>query len=117
MCLLLYFLQSRKILKIEYVENVMKALITGITGQDGCYLAELLLQKGYEAHALERWSSLLSSQLTDHINQDLDTEYSRVKLHYGALSDTSNFTSILRDIEPDEVYNLGAQSHVAVSFF
>ena len=92
------------------------ALITGITGQDGSYLAELLLEKGYEVHGIKRRSSLFNTQRVDHIYQDPHVENSRFKLHYGDLSDTSNLTRILRDIEPDEVYNLGAQSHVAVSF-
>ena len=94
----------------------MKALITGITGQDGSYLAEFLLEKGYEVHGIKRRSSLLNTQRVDHIYQDPHLENSRFKLHYGDLSDASNLVRILRDIEPDEVYNLGAQSHVAVSF-
>ena len=92
------------------------ALITGITGQDGSYLAEFLLEKGYEVHGIKRRSSLFNTQRVDHIYQDTHVENSRFKLHYGDLSDTSNLTRLLRDIEPDEVYNLGAQSHVAVSF-
>ena len=93
-----------------------RALITGITGQDGSYLAEFLLDRGYEVHGIKRRSSLFNTQRIDHIYQDPHVEDSRFKLHYGDLSDTSNLTRILRDIEPDEVYNLGAQSHVAVSF-
>ena len=93
-----------------------RALITGITGQDGSYLAEFLLQKGYEVHGIKRRSSLFNTQRVDHIYQDPHVVNSRFKLHYGDLSDTSNLTRILRDIEPNEVYNLGAQSHVAVSF-
>ncbi len=93
-----------------------RALITGITGQDGSYLAEFLLEKGYEVHGIKRRSSLFNTQRVDHIYQDPHIENSRFKLHYGDLSDTSNLTRILSDIEPDEVYNLGAQSHVAVSF-
>ena len=93
-----------------------RALITGITGQDGSYLAEFLLEKGYEVHGIKRRSSLFNTQRVDHIYQHPHVENSRFKLHYGDLSDTSNLTRILRDIEPDEVYNLGAQSHVAVSF-
>ena len=93
-----------------------KALITGITGQDGSYLAEFLLGKGYEVHGIKRRSSLFNTQRIDHIYQDPHRERSRFKLHYGDLTDTSNLTRILQDIEPDEVYNLGAQSHVAVSF-
>ena len=93
-----------------------KALITGITGQDGSYLAEFLLEKGYEVHGIKRRSSLFNTQRIDHIYQDPHIKNTSFKLHYGDLSDTSNLTRILRDIEPDEVYNLGAQSHVAVSF-
>ena len=93
-----------------------RALITGITGQDGSYLAEFLLEKGYEVHGIKRRSSLFNTQRVDHLYQDPHVENNRFKLHYGDLSDTSNLTRILRDVEPDEVYNLGAQSHVAVSF-
>ncbi len=92
------------------------ALITGITGQDGSYLAEFLLEKGYKVHGIKRRASLFNTQRVDHIYQDPHVENSHFKLHYGDLSDTSNLTRIIRDIEPDEVYNLGAQSHVAVSF-
>ncbi|MET3598499.1 GDP-mannose 4,6-dehydratase [Martelella mangrovi] len=93
-----------------------KALITGITGQDGSYLTELLLEKGYEVHGIKRRASLFNTQRVDHLYQDPHMNDTRLKLHYGDLSDTSNLTRIIRDIEPDEVYNLGAQSHVAVSF-
>ena len=93
-----------------------KALITGITGQDGSYLAELLLKKGYEVHGIKRRSSLFNTDRIDHLYQDPNLQNNRLKLHYGDLTDTSNLTRIIRDIEPDEVYNLGAQSHVAVSF-
>ena len=93
-----------------------KALITGITGQDGSYLAEFLLEKGYEVHGIKRRSSLLNTQRIDHVYQDPHVENSRFKLHYGDLTDTSNLTRIIGSIKPDEVYNLGAQSHVAVSF-
>ncbi|WP_126979460.1 GDP-mannose 4,6-dehydratase [Frigidibacter oleivorans] len=93
-----------------------KALITGITGQDGSYLAEFLLEKGYEVHGIKRRASLFNTQRVDHIYQDPHVDNARLKLHYGDLSDTSNLTRILQQIEPDEVYNLGAQSHVAVSF-
>lgn len=96
--------------------STKKALITGVTGQDGSYLAEFLLEKGYEVHGIKRRSSLFNTQRVDHIYQDPHVEDSRFRLHYGDLSDTSNLTRIIRDIEPDEVYNLGAQSHVAVSF-
>lgn len=93
-----------------------RALITGITGQDGSYLAELLLEKGYEVHGIKRRSSLYNTQRVDHIYHDPHVENNSFKLHYGDLSNTSNLTRFLRDIEPDEVYNLGAQSHVAISF-
>ena len=93
-----------------------KALITGITGQDGSYLAEFLLQKGYEVHGIKRRASLFNTQRVDHIYQDPHVSEQRFALHYGDLSDSSNLTRILREVEPDEVYNLGAQSHVAVSF-
>ena len=93
-----------------------RALITGITGQDGSYLAEFLLHKGYEVHGIKRRASLFNTQRVDHIYEDPHVDNARFKLHYGDLTDSSNLTRILRDIEPDEVYNLGAQSHVAVSF-
>ncbi|WP_026259250.1 GDP-mannose 4,6-dehydratase [Uliginosibacterium gangwonense] len=93
-----------------------KALITGITGQDGSYLAEFLLEKGYEVHGIKRRASQFNTQRIDHIYQDPHIENARFKLHYGDLTDTSNLTRILREVVPDEVYNLGAQSHVAVSF-
>lgn len=93
-----------------------KALITGITGQDGSYLAELLLQKGYEVHGIKRRASSFNTSRIDHIYQDPHIENARLKLHYGDLTDTSNLTRLLAEIQPDEVYNLGAQSHVAVSF-
>ncbi len=92
------------------------ALITGITGQDGSYLAEFLLEKGYEVHGIKRRASLFNTQRVDHLYEDPHKTGAKLKLHYGDLSDTSNLTRIIRDIEPDEVYNLGAQSHVAVSF-
>ncbi len=101
----------------EQVEsNGKTALITGVTGQDGSYLAELLLSKGYEVHGIKRRASSFNTHRIDHIYQDPHLQGARLKLHYGDLSDTSNLTRIIRDIEPDEVYNLGAQSHVAVSF-
>ena len=93
-----------------------KALITGITGQDGSYLAEFLLDKGYEVHGIKRRASSLNTQRVDHIFEDPHLQDVRFKLHYGDLTDTSNLTRLIRDIEPDEIYNLGAQSHVAVSF-
>lgn len=93
-----------------------KALITGITGQDGSYLAELLLEKGYEVHGIKRRSSLFNTQRVDHIYQSPHVEHRNFILHYGDLSDSSNLTRIIQQVQPDEVYNLGAQSHVAVSF-
>jgi GDPmannose 4,6-dehydratase len=93
-----------------------KALITGITGQDGSYLAEFLLEKGYEVHGIKRRASLFNTQRIDHIYEDPHVENSRFRLHYGDLTDSSNLTRILSEVQPDEVYNLGAQSHVAVSF-
>ena len=92
------------------------ALITGVTGQDGSYLAEFLLGKGYEVHGIKRRSSQFNTQRVDHIYQDPHIDNVRFKLHYGDLTDTSNLTRLLAEIRPDEVYNLGAQSHVAVSF-
>ena len=93
-----------------------KALITGVTGQDGSYLAELLLEKGYEVHGIKRRASLFNTQRVDHIYEDPHVQNGRFKLHYGDLTDSSNLTRILSEVQPDEVYNLGAQSHVAVSF-
>lgn len=93
-----------------------KALITGITGQDGSYLAEFLLEKGYEVHGIKRRSSSFNTERVDHIYQDPHIENARFHLHYGDLTDTSNLTRLIGDIQPDELYNLGAQSHVAVSF-
>lgn len=92
------------------------ALITGVTGQDGSYLAELLLEKGYEVHGIKRRASSLNTERVDHIYQDAHEANPRFFLHYGDLTDSSNLTRIIKDVQPDEVYNLGAQSHVAVSF-
>ncbi len=96
--------------------NKKKALITGITGQDGSYLAELLLEKGYEVHGIKRRSSSLNTDRIDHLYQDPHAEKPSLFLHYGDMTDSSNLTRILSEIRPDEVYNLAAQSHVAVSF-
>ncbi|WP_170367379.1 GDP-mannose 4,6-dehydratase [Ruegeria arenilitoris] len=93
-----------------------KALITGVTGQDGSYLAEFLLAKGYEVHGIKRRASSFNTQRIDHIYQDPHEPDPKLRLHYGDLSDTSNLTRIIQEVQPDEVYNLGAQSHVAVSF-
>ena len=92
------------------------ALITGVTGQDGSYLAEFLLEKGYEVHGIKRRASLFNTERVDHIYQDPHEENVNFHLHYGDLTDSSNLTRILKEVQPDEVYNLGAQSHVAVSF-
>jgi len=96
--------------------NPKVALITGITGQDGSYLAELLLEKGYVVHGIKRRASSFNTQRVDHIYQDPHIKDAHFKLHYGDLSDTSNLVRIVQETQPDEIYNLGAQSHVAVSF-
>ena len=96
--------------------NQKTALITGITGQDGSYLAELLLEKGYIVHGIKRRASSFNTQRVDHIYQDPHIENANFKLHYGDLTDTSNLVRIVQETQPDEIYNLGAQSHVAVSF-
>ena len=93
-----------------------KALITGITGQDGSYLAELLLEKGYEVHGIKRRSSSFNTQRIDHLYQDPHVNNPNLFLHYGDLTDSSNLLRIIQDIKPDEISNLWAQSHVAVSF-
>ena len=96
--------------------NQKVALITGITGQDGSYLAEFLLEKGYIVHGIKRRASSFNTQRLDHIYQDPHVDNANFKLHYGDLSDTSNLIRIVQETQPDEIYNLGAQSHVAVSF-
>ena len=98
------------------MSNRKVALITGVTGQDGSYLAEFLLEKGYEVHGIKRRSSLFNTGRIDHIFQDRHHENPRFFLHYGDLTDTSNLVRLVQEIQPDEIYNLGAQSHVAVSF-
>lgn len=102
--------------KLLVMYNSKVALITGITGQDGSYLAEFLLEKGYEVHGIKRRASSFNTQRVDHIYEDPHNTNPKFKLHYGDLTDTSNLTRILQEVQPDEVYNLGAQSHVAVSF-
>lgn len=102
--------------ELEKVIIMKKALITGVTGQDGSYLAEFLLEKGYEVHGIKRRASSFNTQRVDHIFQDPHEKNKNFHLHYGDLTDSSNLTRILSEVEPDEVYNLGAQSHVAVSF-
>ena len=96
--------------------NSKVAFISGITGQDGSYLAELLLEKGYVVHGLLRRASTFNTQRLDHLSHDIHKDDNRLVLHYGDLTDTSNLLRIIKEIQPDEIYNLGAQSHVAVSF-
>ena len=93
-----------------------RALITGITGQDGAYLAELLLKKGYEVHGIKRRSSLFNTERIDHLYKDPHEKDNRFMLHYGDLTDATNLIRINQDVQPDEIYNLAAQSHVQVSF-
>jgi GDPmannose 4,6-dehydratase len=93
-----------------------RALITGITGQDGTYLAELLLSKGYEVHGIKRRSSLINTERIDHLYQDPHEDHVRFTLHYGDLTDSTNLIRIVQEVQPDEIYNLGAMSHVKVSF-
>ena len=93
------------------------ALITGITGQDGAYLAELLLEKGYEVHGIRRRASLFNTDRIDHLYQDPHEPGTRLFLHYGDLTDSSGLVRLIQQVQPDEIYNLAAQSHVAVSFY
>jgi GDPmannose 4,6-dehydratase len=102
--------------KPKTTQPIKVALITGVTGQDGSYLAEFLLEKGYIVHGIKRRASLFNTQRVDHIYQDPHIDNSNFKLHYGDLTDTSNLIRIVQETQPDEIYNLGAQSHVAVSF-
>ena len=95
---------------------IKKALITGVTGQDGAYLAELLLSKGYEVHGIKRRASLFNTDRVDHLYQDPHVDNQRFKLHYGDLTDSTNLIRIIQEVQPDEIYNLAAMSHVAVSF-
>src|ERR1700759_4294644 len=92
------------------------AIITGITGQDGAYLLEFLLKRGYEVHGIKRRSSLFNTDRIDHLYQDPHGENVKFKLHYGDLSDSTNLIRIIQQVMPDEIYNLGAMSHVQVSF-
>ena len=92
------------------------ALITGITGQDGAYLAELLLEKGYMVHGIKRRSSMFNTARIDHLYQDPHAKGIRLKLHYGDMTDSMNLTRIIQEVQPDEIYNLAAMSHVKVSF-
>jgi len=93
-----------------------RALITGITGQDGAYLAELLLGKGYEVHGIKRRASSFNTDRIGHLYQDPDEHGVRMHLHYGDLTDATNLIRVVKQVQPDEIYNLAAQSHVAVSF-
>ena len=93
-----------------------KALVTGVTGQDGAYLTELLLEKGYEVHGVKRRASLLNTDRIDHLYQDPHEKDVRLKLHYGDLTDSTNLIRIIQEVQPDEIYNLAAMSHVKVSF-
>src|SRR3990167_2387652 len=93
-----------------------RALITGVTGQDGAYLAEFLLNKGYEVHGIKRRSSLINTARIDHLYQDPHVSDRHFILHYGDMTDGSSLTRIIQQVQPDEIYNLAAQSHVAVSF-
>ncbi len=93
-----------------------KALITGVTGQDGAYLSEFLLQKGYEVHGIKRRSSLFNTERIDHLYEDVHEKNVKFKLHYGDLTDSANIIRIIQEVQPDEIYNLGAMSHVRVSF-
>jgi GDPmannose 4,6-dehydratase len=104
------------LLFLKKFNPLKKALITGITGQDGAYLAEFLLKKGYEVHGIKRRSSLLNTQRVDHIYQDPHTNNRNFILHYGDLTDSTNIIRLVQQIQPDEIYNLGAMSHVKVSF-
>ena len=100
----------------ELTMEAKTTLITGITGQDGSYLAEFLLEKGYIVHGIKRRSSLFNTDRVDHLYQDLHDKNTKFFLHFGDLSDASNITKIIKETMPDEIYNLGAQSHVGVSF-
>lgn len=101
---------------LKFSGSMKKALITGITGQDGAYLAELLLEKGYEVHGIKRRTSLLNTQRIDHLYQDPHEKNVHLILHYGDLTDSTNIIRIIQQVQPDEIYNLGAMSHVHVSF-
>jgi GDPmannose 4,6-dehydratase len=101
---------------VDLFITMKKALVTGITGQDGAYLAEFLLSKGYEVHGIKRRSSLFNTDRIDHLYQDPHEKNIRFKLHYGDLTDSTNLIRIVQEVQPDEIYNLGAMSHVKVSF-
>ena len=97
-------------------QTIKKALITGITGQDGAYLAEFLLEQGYEVHGIKRRASSLNTSRVDHLFQDIHQKGTKLFLHYGDMTDSANLIKLVADIQPDEIYNLAAQSHVKVSF-
>ncbi|KKL96170.1 hypothetical protein LCGC14_1847130, partial [marine sediment metagenome] len=110
-------------MKTQYSKHVLKsnkkkrvALITGVTGQDGAYLAEFLLDKGYEVHGIKRRSSLFNTDRIDHLYHDPHEKELKFYLHYGDLTDSTNLIRIVQDVQPDEIYNIAAQSHVKVSF-
>ena len=114
-------LQCKNLMEISYYnknreKHMKKALVTGITGQDGAYLAEFLLNKGYEVHGIKRRSSLFNTQRIDHIYEDPHTPHRHLHLHYGDLTDSTNLIRIIQEVQPDEIYNLAAMSHVHVSF-
>src|SRR5689334_24045961 len=106
----------RKTGRMVCFSRMKKALITGITGQDGAYLAEFLLDKGYEVHGIKRRASSFNTDRIDHLYQDPHEQRVRLRLHYGDLTDSTNLIRIIQQVQPDEIYNLAAQSHVAVSF-
>ena len=108
-------MKCKKLHRVDLIMNKV-ALITGITGQDGAYLAEFLLDKGYEVHGIKRRASSFNTDRIDHLYQDPHEKNQRFKLHYGDLTDSMNLVRLVQEIQPDEIYNLGAQSHVAVSF-
>ena len=108
--------RTRNLSGVEHAKMTRRALITGITGQDGSYLAELLLAKGYEVHGLVRRASLFNTDRIDHLRPDPHLAGAKLSLHYGDLTDGSGLRRVLQEVDPDEVYNLGGQSHVRVSF-
>src|SRR5580698_11591143 len=108
--------KPRSALGLVGAERLKKALITGITGQDGSYLAQLLIEKGYEVHGIKRRTSLLNTGRIDHLYEDPHTEHRRLFLHYGDMVDSSSLVHVVQEVQPDEIYNLAAQSHVKVSF-
>jgi len=101
---------------IAIFASMRTALLTGVTGQDGAYLTELLLKKGYEVHGIKRRSSLFNTDRIDHLYQDPHEQHVNLKLHYGDLTDSTNLIRIIQQVQPDEIFNLGAMSHVQVSF-